>query len=62
MNRSVPRLPACFYNSDNLWILSDSNVQDTSPVGTRRPFTPCSCFTHNKHIQFSQHWIFTIVF
>jgi hypothetical protein len=40
MNRSVPRLPACFYNSGNLRILSDSNVQDTSLVGTRRPFTP----------------------
>ncbi|PWZ18200.1 hypothetical protein Zm00014a_029120 [Zea mays] len=40
MNRSVPRLPACFYNSGNLRILSNSNVQDTSPVGTRRPFTP----------------------
>jgi hypothetical protein len=40
MNRLVPRLPACFYNSGNLRILSDSNVQDTSPVGTQRPFTP----------------------
>uniref|UniRef100_A0A804MJD5 Uncharacterized protein n=1 Tax=Zea mays TaxID=4577 RepID=A0A804MJD5_MAIZE len=36
MNRSAPLLPACFYNNTNLWILSDSNVQDTSPKAAKK--------------------------